>query len=146
MAAPRGITGAFSARPILLVGESLGFPDSPPRWPQSSCTWLLLWRSLQSLRGTNNPFPGKVRIGFNIIWSNNGNIRFVYLHSVRHQFLDSLVVRISACHVEGPGSIPGRGVSLLSCKYSHRYTKKYLYFCLPLTARQAARVAQSVER
>jgi hypothetical protein len=24
-------------------------------------------------------------------------------------FLDSLVVRISACHVEGPGSIPGRG-------------------------------------
>ena len=24
--------------------------------------------------------------------------------------LDSLVVRISACHVEGPGSIPGRGV------------------------------------
>ena len=26
------------------------------------------------------------------------------------QFLDSLVVRISACHVEGPGSIPSRGV------------------------------------
>ena len=26
-----------------------------------------------------------------------------------HLFLDSLVVRISACHVEGPGSIPGRG-------------------------------------
>ena len=26
-----------------------------------------------------------------------------------YQFLDSLVVRISACHVEGPGSIPGRG-------------------------------------
>ena len=28
-----------------------------------------------------------------------------------HEFiiLDSLVVRISACHVEGPGSIPGRG-------------------------------------
>ena len=26
-----------------------------------------------------------------------------------HRFLDSLVVRISACHVEGPGSIPGRG-------------------------------------
>ena len=25
--------------------------------------------------------------------------------------LDSLVVRISACHVEGPGSIPGRGVT-----------------------------------
>ena len=28
---------------------------------------------------------------------------------ISHQFLDSLVVRISACHVEGPGSIPGRG-------------------------------------
>ena len=27
-----------------------------------------------------------------------------------HQFLDSIVVSISACHVEGPGSIPGRGV------------------------------------
>ena len=28
------------------------------------------------------------------------------------QILDSLVVRISACHVEGPGSIPGRGGKL----------------------------------
>ena len=27
--------------------------------------------------------------------------------------LDSLVVRISACHVEGPGSIPGRGEYIL---------------------------------
>ena len=27
----------------------------------------------------------------------------------KYQVLDSLVVRISACHVEGPGSIPGRG-------------------------------------
>ena len=25
-------------------------------------------------------------------------------------FLDSIVVSISACHVEDPGSIPGRGV------------------------------------
>ena len=31
------------------------------------------------------------------------------LSKVPCQFLDSLVVRISACHVEGPGSIPGRG-------------------------------------
>ena len=30
-----------------------------------------------------------------------------------HPILDSLVVRISACHVEGPGSIPGRGESFL---------------------------------
>ena len=29
--------------------------------------------------------------------------------TTQHRFLDSLVVRISACHVEGPGSIPGRG-------------------------------------
>ena len=28
-------------------------------------------------------------------------------------FLDSIVVSISACHVEGPGSIPGRGVLFL---------------------------------
>ena len=32
-----------------------------------------------------------------------------FLQQVQHQVLDSLVVRISACHVEGPGSIPGRG-------------------------------------
>ena len=30
--------------------------------------------------------------------------------------LDSLVVRISACHVEGPGSIPGRGGNFLVAK------------------------------
>ena len=30
--------------------------------------------------------------------------------------LDSLVVRISACHVEGPGSIPGRGGNFLEAK------------------------------
>ena len=38
------------------------------------------------------------------------------LHLIRRQqyrFLDSLVVRISACHVEGPGSIPGRGEHFL---------------------------------
>ena len=29
--------------------------------------------------------------------------------SIFQEILDSLVVRISACHVEGPGSIPGRG-------------------------------------
>jgi hypothetical protein len=32
-----------------------------------------------------------------------------------HWFLDSLVVRISACHVEGPGSIPGRGEIFWTC-------------------------------
>ena len=33
------------------------------------------------------------------------------------QFLDSLVVRISACHVEGPGSIPGRGEHFLALSF-----------------------------
>ena len=32
--------------------------------------------------------------------------------------LDSLVVRISACHVEGPGSIPGRGVHFWLFKHA----------------------------
>ena len=36
------------------------------------------------------------------------------LRRVRYRFLDSLVVRISACHVEGPGSIPGRGGQLFN--------------------------------
>ena len=47
-----------------------------------------------------------------------------------YRFLDSLVVRISACHVEGPGSIPGRGEHFL-CKLGgssecveHTWSKK----------------------
>ena len=35
----------------------------------------------------------------------------IFLPAEKHRFLVSLVVRISACHVEGPGSIPGRGGS-----------------------------------
>ena len=35
--------------------------------------------------------------------------------SFYQQILDSLVVRISACHVEGPGTIPGRGEHFLCC-------------------------------
>ena len=31
------------------------------------------------------------------------------------RFLDSLIVRISACRVEGPGSIPGRGGKCFVC-------------------------------
>ena len=34
----------------------------------------------------------------------------------RTTILDSLVVRISACHVEGPGSIPGRGGNFFEAK------------------------------
>ena len=43
-----------------------------------------------------------------------------------HQFLDSLVVRISACHVEGPGSIPGRGGN-----FFHIFDTQVKY-CFPL--------------
>ena len=50
----------------------------------------------------------------------------------QYRFLDSLVVRISACHVEGPGSIPGRGEHFL-CKWGgssecveHMWSKKTL--------------------
>ena len=54
-------------------------------------------------------------------WFKSGSKEFllsdqnIYRHCQRrvndyvYTFLDSLVVRISACHVEGPGSIPGRG-------------------------------------
>ena len=55
--------------------------------------------------------------------------------------LDSLVVRISACHVEGPGSIPGRGVQLfqfISSIYFYNFVNKHNHY--------RARVAQSVER
>ena len=38
-----------------------------------------------------------------------GNRLFPFNLPYSHPFLDSLVVRISACHVEGPGSIPGWG-------------------------------------
>ena len=45
-----------------------------------------------------------------------------FLQQVQHQVLDSLVVRISACHVEGPGSIPGRGGNILTslCSIIHK--------------------------
>ena len=33
-------------------------------------------------------------------------------YAARISFLDSIVDSISACHVEGPGSIPGRGENL----------------------------------
>jgi hypothetical protein len=39
-------------------------------------------------------------------------------------FLDSLVVRISACHVEGPGSIPGRGETFSSFVQLDPFTQR----------------------
>ncbi len=61
-----------------------------------------------------------------------------------HQFLDSLVVRISACHVEGPGSIPGRGVTSF-CRLSNYQAPLYTFLVAPQFT-EGARVAQSVER
>ena len=58
------------------------------------------------------------------------------------QFLDSLVVRISACHVEGPGSIPGRGGF-----FFHKLDMTTVVkFCRYTNITNRARVAQSVER
>ena len=60
----------------------------------------------------------------------------------KHQFLDSLVVRISACHVEGPGSIPGRGGF-----FFHKLDMTTVVkFCRYTNITNRARVAQSVER
>ena len=61
--------------------------------------------------------------------------------------LDSLVVRISACHVEGPGSIPGRGETLFTPAAQLSKIWRRLDFLLASCHRmQEARVAQSVER
>ena len=71
-------------------------------------------------RLTRNQFPSGsvgsnptncVKDYFGCLWACSLCQQFLgpLLRSPNHQFLDSLVVRISACHVEGPGSIPGRG-------------------------------------
>ena len=71
-------------------------------------------------RLTRNQFPSGsvgsnptncVKDYFGCLWACSLCQQFLgpLLRSSSHQFLDSLVVRISACHVEGPGSIPGRG-------------------------------------
>ena len=44
----------------------------------------------------------------------------------KYQVLDSLVVRISACHVEGPGSIPGRGGNFFLSHQIFQRDKKHL--------------------
>ena len=38
---------------------------------------------------------------------------FGQTHIMRAEFRDSIVVSISACHADDPGSIPGRGVASL---------------------------------
>ena len=48
------------------------------------------------------------------VWETNAKYRMSFDLRYFHLFLDSLVVRISACHVEGPGSIPGRGEHFLA--------------------------------
>ena len=60
--------------------------------------------------------------------------------------LDSLVVRISACHVEGPGSIPGRGVHILLASSTTNFLPTNVCKHLADSLSLRARVAQSVER
>ena len=50
-----------------------------------------------------------------------------------YQFLDSLVVRISACHVEGPGSIPGRGEHFATMLTKLLWQRVSISFLLTLT-------------
>ena len=59
------------------------------------------------------------------------------------QFLDSLVVRISACHVEGPGSIPGRGGFFFHMFNNLPTGDQFIQIGKEA---EVARVAQSVER
>ena len=68
----------------------------------------------------------------------------VPIHST---ILDSLVVRISACHVEGPGSIPGRGVKLFFFFLKRLPVMRQAHpIIFSLLTALRARVAQSVER
>merc|ERR1712055_462568 len=74
--------------PFILLYVCGSFDSSVGRAVDCSCSMSDIHRSLVQIRleGVN-----------------------IFLTFLLHQFLDSLVVRISACHVEGPGSIPGRG-------------------------------------
>ncbi len=47
---------------------------------------------------------GKVEVKVNGNGSGKDNVRYTV------RVIDSIVVRISACHADDPGSIPGRGV------------------------------------
>ena len=62
--------------------------------------------------------PGRLRKQFQLyagstckITPKNLKIKKSSYASIIIIFLDSIVVSISACHVEDPGSIPGRGVA-----------------------------------
>ena len=47
-----------------------------------------------------------------------GSVVGLYFSSFRAAFLDSLVVKVSACHVDGPDLIPGREVIFLLVFFS----------------------------
>ena len=66
-----------------------------------------------------------------------------FFRSFSHLFLDSLVVRISACHVEGPGSIPGRGGFFFHMFNNLPTGDQFIQIGKEA---EVARVAQSVER
>ena len=84
---------------FILLCFQVSFDSSVGRAVDCSCSMSDIHRSLVQIRL-------------------EGVIKFLTLLS--QQFLDSLVVRISACHVEGPGSIPGRGVNFCTISLIER--------------------------
>ena len=110
-----------------------GIEPGPPAWQASilplnqRCWSTLLQCSSAAVvaewlrRLTRNQFPSgstgsnPVNCVRDCFWMTLSILPLLSLAS-SHRFLDSLVVRISACHVEGPGSIPGRGGNFFEAK------------------------------
>jgi hypothetical protein len=123
-----------------------GIEPGPPAWQASilplnqRCQMRILlkepWAAVAEwlTRLTRNQFPS------GSVGSNPTSCASV----LSYQFLDSLVVRISACHVEGPGSIPGRGGTFFGWQACMQMSTVWLSIMGYL--HQQARVAQSVER
>jgi hypothetical protein len=88
---------------ITSVSMHPAFDSSVGRAVDCSCSMSDIHRSLVQIRLE----------GVFAVLMQNDRLDLKFVLSTYHQFLDSLVVRISACHVEGPGSIPGRGGFLL---------------------------------
>ena len=57
---------------------------------------------------------GRVSCALPWDWIGSGFVLFIF----RAAFLDSLVVKVSACHVDGPDLIPGREVIFLLVFFS----------------------------
>ena len=114
----------------MALNWELAIPNSRSFWESSR--WHLVWTCrLQQYTTLDSSVGRAVDCSCNCQtsigrWFKSGSREFFLVHvheESRHllrlirrqqyRFLDSLVVRISACHVEGPGSIPGRGEHFL---------------------------------